>query len=52
MTTKAMTNTIASTLMISDEIPAVNSALLAEAGLFWTCAKVKIKQFILLWISS
>jgi hypothetical protein len=46
-----MTNAIASTLMISDEIPAINSALLsslAEAGIFWTCAKVKIKQFILL----
>jgi hypothetical protein len=30
MTTKAMPNTIASKPMISDDIPAVNSALLAE----------------------
>jgi hypothetical protein len=47
MTTKAMTNTIASTLMISDEIPAVNNALLswlAAAGFSWTCAKVKIQR--------
>jgi hypothetical protein len=33
MKTKAMLNTIASKPMISDDIPAVNSALLAEDSL-------------------
>jgi hypothetical protein len=46
MTTKTMASTIASKPIISDEIPAVNSALLSwltDAGFFWTCAKTKIK---------
>jgi hypothetical protein len=46
MTAKTMASTIASKPIISDEIPAANSALLSwltDAGLFWTCAKTKIK---------
>ena len=46
MTTKTMASTIASKPIISDEIPAANSALLSwltDAGFFWTCAKTKIK---------
>jgi hypothetical protein len=43
MTTKAMPNTIASKPMISDDIPAVNSALLAEDS-FVLIAKNKDKR--------
>ena len=43
MKTKAMPNTIASESMISDDIPAVNSALLAEDS-FVLIAKNKDKR--------
>jgi len=44
MTTKAMANTVASKPMISDEIPAVNSALLVDDSFVFIGAKNKDKS--------
>jgi hypothetical protein len=48
MTTKAMANTIASKPMISDEIPAANSTLLADSSFFLNCSKNKDKSSLLI----
>ena len=44
MTTKAMTNTVASKPMISDDIPTVNSTLLVDSSFFLNCSKNKDKR--------
>ena len=44
MTTKAMANTVASKLMISDDIPAINSTLLVDDSFVFICAKIKDKS--------
>ena len=44
MPAKAIPNTISSKPMISDEIPAVNSALLVDDSFVFICAKNKDKS--------
>ena len=48
MTTKAMANTVAIKPMISDDIPAANSTLLADSSIVLNCSKNKDKKKILI----